>query len=416
MELDLNNLPGDAEILQTIVRQLLESLKNLELRNKQLAHQLARLQRWQFGKKSEKIDPAQLLLAFQELQALQKEAEEATEEPEEKPEPPRKRRGHGRRPLPENLPRERIEYDLPPEERVCACCGAEKTKIGEEVTEELEYVPSSLFVRAHVRFKYACRKCEGEVSLPDLPPRPVDKGKAGPGFLGFVLTSKYADHLPLNRLEGILERNGIDMNRSTLCDMVGRCADLLDPIVKAMAKDLLLSKVINTDDTPVPVLDRNRDKTRKGRLWVYIGDERHPFTLFDYTPGREAGGPKSFLEGFRGYLQADAYAGYDGLFTSDGPTEVGCWAHARRYFYDAKSTEPLPAHTALAYIRRLYEVEREGKELGPDARKALRLNKASPILHEFRLWLTEQSRLVLPKSPMGDAIRYAQSQWDALVR
>jgi transposase len=416
METDMKNLPQDPGTLQKLVQELLEALKNKDLRIQQLTHQLARLQRSQFGRKSEKIDTAQLLLAFEELKALQKEAVETAEEAEENAAPSRKRRGHGRKKLPETLRRERIVIPVSPEERTCPCCKLEKDKIGEEVTEVLEYVPASFFVVEYVRPKFACRKCEGEVSIGELPARPVDKGKFGPGFMGFVLTSKYADHIPLHRMVGMFAREGVRLSPSTLCDTVGRCADLLDPIVKAMARDLLLSKVINTDDTPVPVLDRDRDRTRKGRLWVYIGDERHPYALFDYTPGREASGPRAFLEGFRAYLQADAYGGYDGLFTKTGPTEVGCWAHARRYFYDAKSTEPLPAHTALAFIRRLYDVEKEGKLLNPEARKSLRKEKAQPVLDEFRIWLSSQSRLVLPKSPMGDAIRYTLAQWEALVR
>jgi len=407
MELDLDKLPKDTEALQEIIRHLVESVDALERRNKQLAHRLECLLRSHYGKKSEKIDPGQLLLAFQDLEeSTESEPEEKIEETEEEAPAARKRRKRGRKRLPENLPRERIEHDLPPEQRVCSCCGAEKEKIGEEVTEELEYIPASFRVLEHVRFKYACKKCEGEVTTADLPARVIDKGIPGPGLLSHVITSKYADHLPLHRLVGILNRQGVELNKSTLCEWVGRCADLLSPVTQAMRKDLLLSKVINTDDTPVPVLDRERDRTRKGRLWVYIGDEEHPHVIFDYTPGRHSEGPTAFLKGFRGYLQADAYGGYDGLFTRDGPTEVGCWAHARRYFFNAKSTETLPAHTALAYISRLYKVERQGRALPPEERKWLRHAKARPILEEFRHWLQDQSACVLPKSPMAEAIRY----------
>jgi len=419
---ETDDLPQDAEALKGIIRELLDSLKNKDLRIRQLLDQLAKLQRWQFGKKSEKIDPGQLLLAFEELKDLKTLAEEAAKaqaaaEAKIQETPAKPRKGRGRKRLPESLRRERVEIDVTPEEKHCSCCDIDKTRIGEEVTEELEYQPSALFIREFVRPKYACHKCEEGVSIAPAPSRVVDKGKFGPGFLSFAITSKYTDHIPLNRMVEMLKRQGVELSVSTICDSVGRCADLLEPVWRAMCKDVLASVAIQTDDTVIPVLDGDRDRTRKGRIWTYLGDAAHPSTVFDFTAGRGAEGPRTFLKGYCGYLQADAYKGYDGIFNAaGGPSEVGCWAHARRYFFDAKDSAPAPANTALAYIRLLYDAEAESKDLSPDERKAWRHDRAGPVLDKFHLWLSTQSAFALPKSPIGDAIRYTLSNWAALKR
>lgn len=422
MVIEADNLPQDTEALKGIIRELLGSLKSKDVRIRQLLDQLAKLQRWQFGKKSEKIDPNQLLLAFNELKDLKTLAEEAAKaqaaaEAKTESLPTKRRKGHGRKKLPESLRRERIEIDVLPEEKHCSCCDIDKTRIGEEVTEELEYQPSSLFIREIVRPKYACCKCEEGVSIAPAPARVVDKGKFGPGFLSFAITSKYTDHIPLNRMVEMLKRQGVELGVSTICDSVGRCADLLEPVWGAMCKDVLASEAIQTDDTIIPVLDGDRDRTRKGRIWTYLGDAAHPSTVFDFTAGRGAEGPRTFLKGYGGYLQADAYKGYDGLFNAaSGPSEVGCWAHARRYFFDARESDPLPANTALAFIRLLYDVEAEAKCFTADERQVWRHDRAGPILDKFHFWLSSQSSLALPKSPIADAIRYALSNWAALKK
>jgi hypothetical protein len=254
------------------------------------------------------------------------------------------------------------------------------------------------------------------VVISEIPPQPIDKGLAGPGLLAHVLSSKYADHLPLHRLEGIFKRNGIDLSRRTMCDWVKASAKLLQPLYEAMKCDTLDSSVVCTDDTPVPVQDGSRDRTRKGRLWVYVGDREHEHTVFDYTPTRAKEGPERFLDGYEGYLQADAYGGYDGLFASGKIVEVGCWAHARRKFFDAKESDRLRATTALGFIGQLYKVERDAKEMKPQERTTLRKKRAGPILESFRTWLVQQQCEVLPKSPMGEAIGYALGQWAALCR
>jgi transposase len=312
------------------------------------------------------------------------------------------------------LPRERIEYHPPKEDLICPCCGQAKRAIGEEVTEELEYVPASFVVRQHVRIKYACKNCQEGVVIADLPARPIEKGRPGPGLLSNVLTSKYCDHLPLHRQEGIWKRHGVHIMRSTMCDWVRDCADLLSPIVRYMQTMILQSKKIHTDDTPVPVQDGSRRQTRKGYLWTYIGDKSN--VVFDYTPTHSRDGPVAFLGDYDGYVHADAYKGYDAFFDKGKATEVACWAHTRRKFFDSLTTDPRRAHIMLAMIGKLYDVERQAKEdgLGAIALRELRQNQSKPILEEISGRLDDWCIEVLPKSPIGQAVGYARGQWIAL--
>ncbi len=412
MTIDLDTLPDDLAFCHHVIRDLADVLRDRDACIEALKHQLALLRRHQFGRKSETIDPAQLLLAFAQLGG-EVEPPPPPESPADEP----KRKGHGRRPLPDALPRERLEHDLPPEGKCCGKCGAQLERIGEEVTEQLDYVPASLVVRQHVRIKYACKSCEETVVLAPLPPQPIEKGLPGAGLMAHVAVSKYADHLPLYRLEGILERQGVELSRSTLCGWVQATGMLAEPIVKAMTREVLASKVIHTDDTPVRVQDRlRRGRTRQGRLWVYRGDRDHPYTVFDYTPNRKRDGPAAFLEGYKGYLQADAFSGYDGIYAGGDVVEVACWAHARRKYYDAQTTDPVRAEIALRFIGELYAVEREAADLGSKERRALRQARSWPILERFRAWLDAQVPAVLPKSPMGGAIGYTFGQWTALTR
>src|SRR5712692_6618127 len=248
------------------------------------------------------------------------------------------------------------------------------------------------------------------------PAQPIDKGRPGPGLLAQVITAKYADHLPLNRQVDIFARHGVDLSRQTLCDWVGDAAVLLEPIYRDLTVSVLGGKVVQTDDTTVPVLDRARTTTRDGRLSVYVGDKRPADIVYDYTTTRSRAGPSEVLATFRGYLQADAYAAYDALYATGRIVEVGCWAHARRYFWDAKAADEPRALLALGVIRQLYRVEAEGKDGEAGARRALREEQAKPILDRFKTWLDEQADLVLPKSPIGEAVHYARAQWTALTR
>jgi transposase len=256
------------------------------------------------------------------------------------------------------------------------------------------------------------------------PAMPIAKGLPGPGLLAHLIVSKFVDHLPLYRLERIYERQGVFLPRSTTCDWLAACADLLRPLYKLMVAAVLQSRVIHTDDTPVKIHDPPPGTTDIGRLWAYLADAEHHYNVFDFTPNRKRDGPQRFLANFQGYLQADAFSGYDGLYlpsATDGVArilEVACNAHARRKFYDARSSDALRAHQALAYYGQLYEIERQAKQLGVDdeVRRQMRQDLAVPILDKFRTWLDEQRIDVLPKSPMGEAIGYALNNWTALVR
>jgi len=412
-------LPDDPDDLRAYCRQLLAELDDQTQLVAKLSHQLDLFRRYLYGRRSEQLDPGQLLLEFASwVQAPAAETPGAAAGPEPAP-PPRPRRGHGRTPLPALLPRRRVEHPLPEAQCGCPACGARLVQIGEETSEQLDYTPASLFVTEHVRFTYACKACESHAVTSPVPAQPIDKGRPGPGLLAQVITAKYADHLPLHRQSEIFARHGVSLARQTLCDWVGEAAALLAPVYDDLKASVLASTVLHTDDTTVPVQDRARTQTRDGRLWVYVSSSP-PATrgdiAYDYTPTRSRAGPLAFLGEFRGYLQADAYAGYDALYATGRVVEVGCWAHARRYFWEAKAADAARALPALSFIQQLYRVEAEAKALAAEARCARRHAQARPVLERFRRWLDEQADAVLPKSPIGEAITYARGQWTALTR
>jgi len=409
-------VPTDPEDLRQYCLQLLTELGDKQQLIDKLTHQLALFRRYLYGRRSEHLDPAQLLLEFASWVQAQEPDGTPPSAPAPAPLPPARPRGHGRTPLPALLPRRRVEHALPEERCTCTACGARLVKIDEETSEQLEYQPASLFVIEHVRFTYACRACEATVVTAEKPAAPIDKGRPGPGLLAQVVTAKYADHLPLNRQTEIFARHGVALPRQTLCDWVAAVADQLSPLYADLKAGVLASPIIHTDDTIVPVLDRERTDTREGRLWVYIGEGQPADIVYDYTPDRSRAGPLAFLRDFRGYLQADAYAGYDALYATGRVVEVACWAHARRYFFDAKASDPARALPALGFIQQLYAVEREVKGADAETRRARRDEQARPVLARFRQWLDAQADLVLPKSPIGEAVGYARAQWMALTR
>jgi transposase len=410
-------LPEDPTDLRQFCTELLTELSAKQQLIDKLTHELALFRRYLYGRRSEQLDPAQLMLEFASwLTALNAPAADAAEPAAPPPPTARPRPGHGRKPLPGLLPRRRVEHALPEAQCTCPECGARLVKIGEETSEQLDYQPASLFVTEHVRVKYACKACESHVVTTELPAQPIDKGRPGPGLLAQVITAKYADHVPLNRQVDIFARHGAELSRQTLCDWVAEGAALLAPLYRDLTASGLASKVIHTDDTPVPVQDRERRQTRDGRLWVYVGDASPPDIVYDYTATRSRAGPLAFLGEFRGYLQADAYAGYDALYATGRVVEVGCWAHARRHFWEAKGADEARALLALGFIQQLYRVETEAKGLDPAARSALRQAQAGPVLERFKRWLDEQADAVLPKSPIGEAVHYARAQWAALTR
>jgi len=283
-------------------------------------------------------------------------------------------------------------------------------------SEQLEFIPALFKVLVHERVKYACRSCQEHVAIADVPVKPIAKGLPGPGLMAHTVLSKYGDHLPLYRQEDIVARSGVILRRSTLCDWIAVAAVLLVPLYRRMTQRVLESGVVHTDDTSVKLLDPRKDKAITARFWAYLGDRAHPYIVYDFTDSRKRDGPQQFLNNYEGYLQADAYGGYDGIYTGGGVVEVACWAHARRKWDEAKTTDPARAHHALALIQQLYRVERECRGATAEDRLAARQEHSLPVLKEFKAWLDVEQKTVLPKSPVGKACTYTQNQWDALVR
>jgi transposase len=447
----LLQLQRENELLRTQRQQLVEQLQEQTRLRERMEYQFQLLLRRFTGRSAEKVDAHQMALFEKLLEELAPTIPPTPTTPvtEPAPETPsatakHNGAGHGRRKIPADLPRERVIHDLPEDQKLCPCCGKMRSIIGKEVHEKLDWEPAKIKVIEHVRLTYACRACEQaavesgpQIVTADQPLSPIEKGLAEPGLLAYVIVSKYSDHLPLHRLERILERHGIDIARSTMCDWMRDCAELVKPLYNLMVKEVLESKAIHTDDTSVQVLDKNLSQTRTGRFWVYLGDNAHPYNVFDHTATRQRDGPTKFLNGWgkdqKVYLQADAFGGYDGIYRGEAGgkvTEVACMSHCRRKFYDARDSNAAASTQALAYIRLLYEVEDQAQEQfssqepGPDLRPlsairlALRQEFAVPRLAQFKAWLEFQQAAhggpVLPKSPMGQAITYAFNQWEAL--
>jgi transposase len=398
-------LPEDVPALQQLVRELLGEVQRLRQENAQLHQRLDGLLRHRFAPRSER--------SRRRAERPAGESEGATSA------------GHGRQRLPEHLPRRRVEYDLTEAEKVCPCCGQPRVCLGEQVSEQLDYHPASYFVLQHVKKTYACRRCDGPAdqrftTAGPATVGPLPKGLAGPGLLAHLIVSKYADHLPLHRLEGIVRRSGVELSRSTLCDWMAQAATLLGPLVALMRTRLLSSRVVHGDDTPVPFRREGHDRTLTGHLWVYIGDRDHPHVLFDFTTHYRRDGPEQFLEGYAGYLQADALAQYEGLFATGKIFHVACNAHARRKFVEAQTSAPPEAEEALGYFRRLYQVERElasrFKATDDAGRQQYRSAQTEGARERFHAWLLGQQERVLPKSPLGEAVNYTLAHWAALMR
>jgi transposase len=321
--------------------------------------------------------------------------------------------------LPEHLPREIVVLPLSAEDRQCPACGEERPVIGYESSERLDYVPAQLKVVETRREKCACSKCQGQLTTVPAPPQIIEQGIPLPGLLAYLLMAKYGYHLPLYRIEQIFAHQGVPIARTTLCDWVIQSGWQLKPLAERMLERLKQQPVIFSDDTTVAVQDRG--KTRETRFWVYAGHSP-PIVVYDHTETRAGKHPKAKLEGYSGYLQADAYAGYDQIFATGKVQEVACWAHARRKFFDiARQAEKgirISAHAALEFIGRLYAIEREAKEQQLDAAgiHKLRQEQARPILREFKAWLEERLRELAPKTPTAKAIGYALKNWQALER
>ena len=397
-----------------------------------LQHQVMQLQRMLFGRRSERLlpdDPAQGFLFGriepqepQESQASPEESapsqDEASEEDEE-PAPQRRNRHHrGRRPLPAHLMRCVHEIHPPEPERTCPSCHQAKTIFGADITEELEMVPAKFFVNRYVRHKYACPHCQGSVSQGPLPSRPLDKGIPGPSILADLIASKYSEHLPLYRMQERYRRAGIELSLSTLCDWVDHVTGLTAPIIEAMKQSVLASRKVHTDDTPITVLDPSAEPihSRRGYMWVYISE--FDDVVFDFTNSHTRDGPALFLKGYRGYLQADAFGGYDRIYAGSEIFEVACWAHARRKFYETQDYYPTEVTHILAIIGSLYAIESRAKKrrVPDDKLLAWRQRFSRRRLERLRRYLDELSPQVMPKSPLGKAINYTLKNWKALNR
>jgi transposase len=407
-----DHLPTDVAVLHGMIRELVTSLQTERRRNDQLAHRLDLLLKRVYGPRADQLNPNQLILF--------------DEERDHSPSPPSPppvsvivtttpKQGHGRRKLPDHLKRVTEVVDVP--DSVKQAAGGNWVKIGEEISEKLDYTPSSLFVRRIVRPKYVVRfpnrDRADELHIAELPPEALPKCKAAPGLVADVIVSKLVDHLPLYRQEQRYARQGFPIARSTLCGWLVEAADVLTPMWQQLKTKVLSAKIVHTDDTPIPVQDPERDHCRTGRIWTYVSEHG---IVYDATEDRCRDGPLEFLKEFRGYLQCDAYAGYDELFRRNPGTviEVGCWAHARRKFVEAEKTSPREAYEAVVRIKQLYAVEHEGKSLAASARAALRQEKSAPLLADLKEWLDRVAVQALPKSPLGEAVTYAQNQWEAL--
>jgi transposase len=413
-------LPSDVESLQRLVREQQAQLLSRDVLIEQLKLQLARLKKMKFGRSSEHLDAqiAQLELSLEELEVnvaraapLKTPASGASTKPT-------------RKPLPVHLPREPHVHE--PLTGSCNCpeCGGTLRALGEDASEMLEYVPEHWKVVKHVRPKYSCITCQKIVQA-NAPSRPIERSYAGPGLLAHVLVSKYCDHLPYYRQSQIYARDGVELDRSTLADWGGAASALLDPLLGALEDYVMAAHKLHADDTPIPVLAPGTGKTKSGRLWAYLRDDRPagstdpPAVLFRYSPDRKGERPREHLQCFRGILQADAYGGFNGLYdrAHEPLIEAACWAHARRKFFEVYDSTASPiAFEALERIGVLYKIEEEIRGKAPDERKAVRQARATPVLKDLYDWLRFSVRKVSKKSVIAGAIGYSLSLWTALTR
>jgi transposase len=436
----ITSLPDDPATLKQIIATQRRSLATLteqrdaaQIKALRLEVELLRLKKWYYGPRADKLATSdqvnQMLLGFaQELEARPVEPNDlpdpaSTSPPSSDAAPVdvktirRVRRGRRNLAALDQLPVTVHEHDLSEDQKPCPCCGKLRQRIGSETTWQIEYIPGHFQRIEHVQFKYACGHCEADavnpqITLAQKPVQPIDKGMAGPGLLAYVITSKYADYLPLYRLEAIFSRNGFEIDRATQCLWCRDVAAMVCPLYALMVQRVLTSHVVCTDDTVMPMLWPG--KTRPARMWVYVGDEHHPYNVLHFTLGRSRDGPATFLKDYKQTLLADAYGGYDGVVVSNDIIRAGCWAHARRKFVDAEKTHPAIAAEAVGIIKRLYAVEERGKSMDHEQRLALRQSESTPILLALKDKLHGWRDQLLPKHPMAEAVGYVLNQWNEL--
>ena len=411
------SLPDDVDALKAIIESMQSEyasevnsrdveLHALTLMVDKLKYQLAVLRRGKFGASSEGLEQLELLIEAVETERAEiRQKAGIVSSPEEKAQPKRN-------PLPAHLPREDVVHEPAPD---CAHCGKPMRKLGEDVREELEYVPGRFIVNRHVRPKLSCRDC-GHIAQAPMPSLPIVHGKPGPGLLAHVLVSKYCDHLPLYRQAQIYEREGVEINRSTMADWVGRSAALLDPLAEAVGRHVFEADAIFTDDTPVPVLDPGRGRTKTGRFWTYVRDGRAhgsnepPAAFYRYAPDRKGKRPKDHLKDYSGFMHADGFAGYDKLYGGN-IKEVACMAHVRRKLFDiAESTGSPIATEALQKIAELYAIEKDIRGSPPETRAAVCQERAKPLFEELLKWFEAKLPALPGRSALAQAIRYAISR------
>ena len=437
---NLDTLPPEAlkallhaqhQTLTVQAEELVAQREQLHAKDEQLAGRqaeierlqllIAKLRRMQFGRRSEKLERQieQLELQLDELATASAEPPAASPTPEPTA-PAAPGRKPARRPLPGHLPREK--RTILPKETACPDCGSALKPLGEDVSEILEFVPAHFHVIQQVRPKLACTHCDKIVQA-EAPSRPIARGLAGPGLLAHVLVSKYCDHLPLYRQEEIYARVGVELERTTLADWVGGASQLLQPLVEALRRHVLGAAKLHADDTPVPVLEPGLGKTKTGRLWTYVRDDRPagdatpPGVWFAYSPDRKGEHPQGHLRHFAGTLQADGYAGFDPVYATGRIREAACWAHVRRKFYDLQVAHKSPvAQEALERIAALYAIEKEIRGRPPDERRHIRQTRARPLLESLHEWLESCLTKLSQKSDTTAAVKYALGRWEALTR
>lgn len=395
-----------AEQMQSRAEQLQSKAEELQHKVEALEQQVATLKQKHYGQKSEKISVNKTLASLPT----------STKEPSQKKHP-------GRHKLPEHLERVVVEHDLSDEEKICPVCRGHMVKVQDMTTEQLDVVPAKLQVKKHVRFKYACRHCYGAIKSSPLPDQPIDKGLPSADLLAHILVHKFYDHLPFYRQQRWFQRNGYEVSRSTLWSWEEKCALALEPLVDELSQELISREHLYSDDTTMPTLEKGLGKAKVARIWAYTcrpTADQTPITVYRYTPDRKGIHPQTFLQNFKGYLQVDAYAGFDRLFANENQQiiEVGCMAHARRKFIEVATLDPLSiAFKALEKIQALYKIERFAREnaYSDEYRKWLRLKRSKPVLKELYRWLRKHQPQAPPKSSLGQAISYMLHHWRALT-
>ena len=407
------SLPEDEGELRAFTARLLAEVKSQALLIEKLRHQLAGHRAYRYGSSSESIEQLHLALETSEIATAALTARLRLPDPDDTPKDKPKRR-----PIPDHIPRQEIE--LTTIEDACVQCGGKLRRLGEDVTEELEYVPGRFIVNRIVRPRFACSGCD-RFTQAQLPSRPIERGRPGPGLLAHVLVSKYADHLPLYRQSGIFDREGLDLDRSTLADWVGKSTALLEPLADAIGRHVQAGRAIFADDTPVKMLAPGTGKTQTARLWVYGRDERPwgsdtpPAAWYRFSPDRKGAHPSDHLKDYKGWMHADGYVGFEDLYRSGDLREVACMAHIRRKFVDVhRSQGSAIAEETIARIAGLYAIEKRVRGSPPKQRREARRAEAKPIFEELQAWLESQLPGLSGKSPLAKAIRYALTRMKRL--